>query len=326
MEKSKHRNIFGRYLALIRRKLRTRRGRNVMLYLMCLVAATLFWFIISLDEITERDFEIPVRLTNVPDSVVIVGEVPTSLNVMLKGRGTQFIRYRFGELPTLEIDFRQYNAKSRVLLTRSKLDSKLRDMFGQSIGILLVNPDSISIGYTSGKGYRLPLRIDAEVSAGASSILSGRINASVDSVSVYTVGDLPPSVSFIETERLVRDNLTDTTVCELRLKPIAGMQMRPASVKVTVPVEPLVSKRVMMPVKVKNVPDNQQLVIYPARVELCYLVPKHLADVELPVEVSVDYRSIHDSSNNVKVDVGDLPVGYRFVSVSNDSVKYVIER
>lgn len=325
MDKSP-RNIIVHYLALCRRKLRTRRGRNIVLYLMCLVVATLFWFIISLDEITERDFELPVRLTNVPDSVVIVGDVPTSINVMLKGRGTHFIRYKFGEVPTLEIDFRQYGSnRNRVLLTRSKLDSKLRDLFGQSVGILLVNPDSISIGYATGEGYRLPLRVDADVTASVRSISSGRITASVDSVSVYTVGGVSPDVTFIETERFVRSGLTDTTIYEVGLKPVPGVRVRPSRVELTVPVEPLVSKRVMMPVKIKNVPDDERLVIYPARVELCYLAPKHLADEELPVEVSVDYRSLHDSSNNVKVDVGDLPVGYRFVSVSNDSVKYVIE-
>ena len=79
------------------RALRTRRGQNVGLYLVCLVVAFLVWVMMSLDETTERDYNISVQLTNVPDSVVIVGNMPTELSVVVKGKGNRFqtvFRYR----------------------------------------------------------------------------------------------------------------------------------------------------------------------------------------------------------------------------------------
>ena len=284
---------------VIDRKLHTRKGKNALLYMMCFLVAFMFWVFISLDETTERDYEVPVKLVNVPDSVVLVGNVPQSVNVTVKGKGTQFVRYTF---------------------------TGVREVFGQGVSILAVNPDSIKVSYATGSGYRLPLHVIADVSSDSRSIISGPIEAAIDSVSVYTVSGRRPDVSYVETEVLVRKDLADTLVCDVAVKQLPGMHIKPEKVEVKVPVELLVSKKRNVPVKVVNLPVGLHMITYPAAVEISYLVPMRLGSQEAPISAVIDYNTLRPGSRNAKVDIRTALSGYKIVSVSQDSVEYVIER
>lgn len=310
----------------VSRSLHTRRGRNFVLYLLCLIVAFTFWCFSALDEISERDYDIRVRLVNVPDSVVVVGQLPQTINVVMKGKGTQFFRYHFTDLPSLEIDFRQYSSsKGKIFLSRANIDTRLRDIFGQNINLIAVSPDSISLGFTTGPGFRLPVKIDTKVTATSHSVLSGPPTVSPDSVTVYTLGNRKPSIKFVETTPLVRDGLSDTLRCQIELRQPAGMRVVPSEVELTVPVELLVSKRRAVTIVGVNVPPGAHLVVYPAAVDISYLVPMRLSSHELPVKAYVDCRKLHPESHRAKVEIADVPGEYSVVAISQDSVEYVLE-
>lgn len=310
------------------RALRTRRGQNVGLYLVCLVVAFLFWVMMSLDETTERDYNISVQLTNVPDSVVIVGNMPTELSVVVKGKGTQFLRYDITGVPVMEIDFRQYSGiGDYVVLSRTKIDSRVRDLFGQGVSIVAVNPDSIRVGYTSGRGYKLPLKIDWNVTTSTHSVISGPVTASQDSVMVYTVGNIRPDIEVVETKHIQLADVSDTTVVNVGIKQMPGVRVVPGSVDVTIPVELLVSKKCSLPVRFVNLPENTRVITYPSVVEVSYLVPMRLSNSEISAKAVVDYNEINQSSRLAPVEIQtEAGGGYRLVSVSQDSLEYVIER
>ena len=329
MEKSpkkSRRNFLGLIMTKIGRKSRTKRGRNVILFIMCFIAASVFWFIIKLDDRVERDFNLPVQLVNVPDSVVVVDEVPNFLNVVLKGKGTQFIRYTVSDLPTFTIDFRQFNRRGGVILSRSKIESRLRDIFGQNVSVLVVNPDSIRVNYSTGHGFKLPLRISHKVTTSSGNVISGLLTSSVDSVAVYTIDGKRPGFDFVETEPVEYMNLSDTTHCQIAVKQLPGMRILPENVNVTIPVEPLVSKKRTVHLTTENVPIGSKLIFYPASVEVSYLVPMRLSNSDLHIKAIVDYSSLSNNSRNAKVEISDMPAEYRLVSLSQDSVEYVIER
>lgn len=315
----------GALMKLLDRKMHTKRGNGVVLYLICFIAASVFWFIIRLDDKVERDFDLPVKLVNVPDSVIVVDDVPKTMNVVLKGKGTQFVQYAVSDLPTFAIDFRQFGNDGRIALSRSKIESRLRDIFGQSVTVLVVNPDSLRVNYAYGYGFKLPIRINHKVSASSGSVISGDITASVDSVTVYTISGKQPDVEFIETESVECVNLTDTVRRRVDLKAMPGMRMIPDKIDVTIPVEHLVSGKKKISVGTENVPVGMALKMYPAIIEVSYLAPMRLSNVDVPIKAVVDYLSLSPDSRNAKVNVKSLTKEFKVVSVSQDSVEYVIE-
>lgn len=325
MDKSP-REFLSKTVTTVNKKLHTRRGQNLVLYLLCLVVAFIFWGILTLDETTERDYEVPVELINVPDSVVMISDIPRSVNVVLKGKGTQFVRYYFIDVPTMKIDFRQFSGSGAVRLSRSKIDSRLRDLFGQGVTIVSVNPDSIRLAYSSGTGYRVPLKVNAKIAPSSNSVVSGPIMAALDSVKIYTLNGEAPTIDFVETEVLNRVDLSDTLVCEVGIKKIPGVRVVPDRINVTVPVELLVSKKCSLPISTVNVPDDSRMITYPSTVEVSYLVPMRLSNQTLPAQAVIDYNNLNPESRYAPVSIESMPGGYKIVSVSQDSVEYVIER
>lgn len=317
--------IAGSFMSALDRKMHTKRGRDVMLYLMCFIAASVFWIIIRLDDKIERDFDLPVVLVNVPDSVIVIDDVPKNISVHLKGKGTQFVQYTVADLPKFTIDFRQFGKEGRIALSRTKIESRLRDIFGQSVSVITVNPDSLRVNYTSSYGFKLPLRVNHKVSANSGSVISGEVKSLVDSVTVYTISGKSPEVDYIETESVDLVNLSDTVYRQIAIKKIPGTRILPDKVEVMIPVEQLVSRKRLVQISTENVPVGERLIMYPASIEVSYLAPMRLSNSELPIKATVDYNSITSGSRNVKVDVKALSRDYKVVSVSQDSVEYVIE-
>lgn len=309
----------------ISRKLHTRQGKNLIVYAMCLIVSFVFWVFITLDEDVERDYLVNIQLENVPDSVVIIGNVPSTINTVIKGKGAQFLRYSISGVPQMKIDFRQYSNGRNLSLSRSKLDSRLRDIFGQNINIVSVSPDSVSVNYTDHPGKRLPLVLKADITPSVQSVISGIITTNIDSVSVYSVNGIPSGLSHIETELLTLTDISDTAVCEVKIRQIDGMRILPESVTVTVPVELLISKKRSVPVIAENMPENLRLITFPSNVEINCLVPMRLYNREVPMQAVIDYKKLTAGELRAKVRLSALPDSYKLVAVTPDSVDYYIE-
>lgn len=329
MMSTHRRHIVSNLAHNINRKMHTRRGRSVLSYLLCCVVAFVFWLFVALDDVTERDYELKLELVNVPDSVVVLNDLPPSINVVMKGRGTQFLKYYFTKVPAMRLDFRQYVVPSThsINISRAKIDSRIREMFGQNVNIIVVRPDSLHLSYTTGRGIKLPLRVVSNVTTTPECVLAGPAVADVDSVTVYMGNDAPRfREKFIETEQIALNDVSDTTEVEVTVKQLPNMRILPEKVRVKVPVEMLVAKTVSLPVTVTDVPQGERVLTYPASVSVQYLVPMRMSAVPFAVKATVDFKKIGPGARRVAVDLSDVPEGFKIVSLSHDSVEYVVEK
>ena len=306
--------------------LRSSKGRNIVLYLMCVCVAFMFWIFLSLDNEVQRDYEIPVEIDNIPDSVVIIGNVPRTINAMVQAKGSQLLRFWGGHTPVMKLKFADYATPDNTFeLSKMKIDSRLRDYFGQAAQIVSARPDSIYAPFTTSPGKVLPLKINLNVSPSLQSIISGKITSDFDSVRVYSTSDIPSGIKVIETEPVTSSDLTDTTIFDLKIKQLPGMRIIPARVKVTVPVEPLISKRRTVPIEVKNMPEGNQLVTFPSMVEVSYLVPMSAYNDDYPIKVTIDASTLDLSKPKTPVKPSLIPDNYHNVTFQPDSVEYIFQ-
>ena len=56
--------------------LRSNRGKDVLLYLLFVAVAFVFWVFMALDTERQRDFDVPFELQEIPDSVTMIGQIP----------------------------------------------------------------------------------------------------------------------------------------------------------------------------------------------------------------------------------------------------------
>lgn len=308
--------------------IRSSRGRDVLVYLVFVCVAFVFWALLSLDNEVQRDFDVPVELQDVPDSITMVTPFPPTLSVSVKGKGSQLIRFLWSRsIPTLKLKFEEQKGRdNQYYIGRQRLESRLREYFGSGTQIVSCKPDSLKALYTSRPGHKLKLVIDADIHTNLQYIISGPIKASVDSVTVYSVNSIPKNLKQVMTEPIVRNGLRDTSRYEVRVRPIAGMRMIPDVVTVTVPVEPLIAKKKVVTIETINVPDGYNVILFPSKITVSYLVPISEYSHDIPISVYADYRMLENGGGKIPLSMSGGADVARNISLDTDSVEYIIDK
>lgn len=305
--------------------LRSNRGKDVLTYLTFVAVAFVFWVFMSLDNEMQRDFDVPLEVTEIPDSVTLISQLPPSLAVSVKGKDSKLLRFFMGKMSPVKFKWVDNAKDGSLIMPGARLDSRLRDYFGAGVEIVSCRPDSIRIPYTTQPGVKVKLRIDADIHPNLQYIVYGTPYTDVDSVTLYSINDIPHSIKEVSTEPIVKSGLTDTTTYVVAVKPIPGVRIIPDKVSVTVPVEPLIARKRTAAIETHGVPEGKHLVTFPSKVEVSYLVPMSAYNDDYPLKASVEYEDVKMPGNKIPVSLSILPSIYRSVSFTPESVEYIIE-
>lgn len=306
--------------------MKTPRGKDVLTYLVFVVVAFVFWLMLSLDSTIQRDYDLPVEIENVPDSVTFISTPPPTINVSVRAKGAMLVRYNWGRIRPIRFNFHEFiDDDNSWGLNSMKLAAKVRDYFGDGTNINSIRPDSLRLIYTTLSGEKIPLKVDIDATTNMQSVICGPITANVDSVMAYSPNTRTRIPAYAETEAVRRRNLHDTTYIDVKLKSVRGVRFIPSKVRIRIPVEPLISKRQEVRVKPVNLPPKHDMITFPSKVEVAYLLPMSRYNEDLELNAVVDYDKISKKSHKVPVRLSTLPQYVKSVSITPDSVEYVIE-
>ena len=319
----------------LKRKIRTlwskidsRLSKSVLLYVWFLFISFVFWLVLSLNNSLQQEFAIPLKLKSVNDSTTIITHVPQSVKIALKDRGVAMLKYKFGNLPTLQIDFDKYSdGRGLIRVSSADLMSELRSIFSATSVITAVNPDSLRLLYTNLPPKEVPLCFDLDVQPNLQYVINGAVRSNVDSVLVYSDKNTLSALTEVYTYHVEERDLTDTLVREVAVAPIVGAKIVPKSVRLTIPAEQLIYKKQRVPVLVIDQPANINVLTFPAMVEASFLVPQSMYRKTVGIKAAVYYNDVLESAtNHVAVRVVEAPAICKSVSLSVDSVEYIIEK
>lgn len=308
--------------------LRSPRGRDTMMFLLFVVISCILWAVLSLNDEKQYDLCLPMRITNVPDSVTLISPGPEALSVSLRAKGTQLMKMTVGRMPTVNVDFRAFRSDGTVHLSATDLKGLVRNATGGS-QVSMVYPDSLSLPYTTHKGIRVPVRLDYKVTAGPQSALTGRPRLSADSVLLYTAGSAPDRADAVSTEPIHLLGIDKNTTLRVKLMAPRGTRLIPDSIDVTFEVEPLIFKSRKVVIEPINVPEGTKLITFPAQIDVFFMVPvSGYRQSDNHFRVVADYRTIRQGtgSRNVKLSLINVPSNFQNAHLSADSAEYIIER
>ncbi len=308
--------------------LRSPRGRDTMMFLLFVVISCILWAVLSLNDEKQYDLRMPMRITNVPDSVTLISPGPEALSVSLRAKGTQLMKMTVGRMPTVNVDFRAFRSDGTVHLSATDLKGLVRNATGGS-QVSMVYPDSLSLPYTTHKGIRVPVRLDYKVTAGPQSALTGRPRLSADSVLLYTAGSAPDRADAVSTEPIHLLGIDKNTTLRVKLMAPRGTRLIPDSIDVTFEVEPLIFKSRKVVIEPINVPEGTKLITFPAQIDVFFMVPvSGYRQSDNHFRVVADYRTIRQGtgSRNVKLSLINVPSNFQNAHLSADSAEYIIER
>lgn len=317
------------YIRKGKEELRTATGRNILTFLVFLVISTIFWFLMALNDEIQHDYQIPIRYEEFPKGMTVIsGNIP-SINVTVKDKGSALAKFSFGADPLLKLRYGDFTRPSdnSLLISEAQLNSSLRGIFGSSASIVATRPDSLFLVYTTNPGIPVKVVLDAEVTPLPQYELFGQPRLSQDSVMLYSNLKQRLRIHQLSTVPLSLTQLSDTTTVEVRIDVPEGMRAIPSTVKVTFPVEPLVSKKRQIKIEAINVPAGSRLLPFPATIEVNYLLPKSLfSRANSPLRAIVDYKDITPGRKTIPVTIIDIPSYYKSVRPSAKEVEYLLER
>lgn len=301
----------------------SKRGRNLLTFLVFLAISTAFWFIMALNNEVQHEFEVPLEISNVPGDVTMLSDVPSKISVNIKDKGISLLRWEWGNVPALELDYQQFqNTGKHLKMNNTQLTGAVRSAFGGTTNIVEVKPDSLYITFTNHPGVKKPVQLTTDIGVSPQHILSGRLKLSTDSVTVFSAGNIPHSL-VLRTDSVILAGLTDTTYVDVNVIQPEGMRVFPPTLRLTIPVEPLIAKKRQIPVEVIGAPQGVRVLTFPSLVDVSYTLPISAYNHD---NAEIKAFAAYDSmAKKLPLTISRVPASYRNVALPVDSVEYLVE-
>lgn len=320
---------YKRHYTKLKEDLRTTTGRNVLTFLVFLLISTIFWFLMALNDEIQEDYKVPLRLEGFPQNMTIIsGNVPT-VSVTIKDKGSALAKFAWGAEPVLKLRYDEFSRPNdyHLLLSEAQLNSAMRGIFGTSASIVAIRPDSLHLYYTTNPGIPVKVVVDADITTLPQYEAFGAPKISTDSVMLYSNLKERLQIKELPTAPISLSRLSDTTTVEVSILVPDGMKAVPSKVKVSFPIEPLVTKTRKLKIESTNVPEGIRLIPFPAIVEATYLLPKSTYSASnSSLRATVDYNDIKPGQKTIPVKLAGVPPYYQSARISIPEVEFLIEQ
>ncbi|MBO5444660.1 MAG: YbbR-like domain-containing protein [Muribaculaceae bacterium] len=269
------------------------RFRSVISFAVFVAIAALFWLVTTLNDSVQDSCTVKVRIVNKPDTVTFISEVPKSIHVEVKDKGSSLMRTAWMKTPSVELNFRELSDHGQLICSRSDLMAALKEVFGMNATILSTSIDSLRLRYTDRPGKTIPVEVAVQASAKAGYVVFGAPVSDPPRVTAYGPREILDTLTRAFTKKYIEQDLSEPMEFMSELKPIPGVRLIPSGVKVKINVEPLVAKEEMITVEAENVPGEESLLLFPSKVRVSYFVPmSEFSKDTRHVRVVVDYNDI----------------------------------
>jgi hypothetical protein len=135
----------------ILRNFNIKENNRPLIFFVCLLIATVLWFVKAMEKQYESTVSMPVQYTNLPTNKVLINQPPSRLNLKLKAHGFTLFRYKFG----LTITPINFNVKSFANITLKNNDlsdfyvlsdryiPQIANQINSEVLILDISPDTL---------------------------------------------------------------------------------------------------------------------------------------------------------------------------------------
>lgn len=296
-----------------------------------LAISCFFWLLQSLQEVREVDMRVPVRYSELPPRIAITNELPSYVFVTIRDKGTNlYYYYRHRKSLTIQLNVLDYYHKEDIgKIPSSTIESLLREKLMSTTQLVRISPDFIPVFFAPKKAKSLPVRLVSNLNFAAQHLLSDTPYIHPTTVEVYAPASVLRSINKVETEMLNVEELSDTTLVTVALKPIKGARFSVNSVEVRLCVEEFTERTFSIPVEGVNFPAGHTLLSFPATVNVRFFIGLSVYNKikASDFQAVVDYKDLFTSKNNVcKVRLVKRPEAVQNVRIQPTSVECLSEK
>lgn len=305
--------------------------REFTIFILFFIVAFGWWFLRNGQIIHNTELSIPIHYKELPSNITITNQLPSSLQVILKDKGRDLYKYRIHRSRLmLEIDLSAWKTPKGISFIPTDF---YKDILSKKLNagtqILRINPDSIPVYFVEKEKKILPVHLRSNIRLAPQRIMTKEPLLSQQTISVLAPTAILDSLSYIETELLELTDLNDSMIVKVALKPIHGVQFEQDHIDVILPVERYTEAYLEIPVSGIHFPEDMQLMSFPGKVNVSFLVSEsdysHIKPEDF--QVGIDYNDIIHSTNDLfTLQLLQAPKNVRRVLLQPEKVECLIKR
>uniref|UniRef100_UPI003217D247 CdaR family protein n=1 Tax=uncultured Draconibacterium sp. TaxID=1573823 RepID=UPI003217D247 len=308
-------------------------NKQAVVFLVCLLIATVLWFLNALSKDYSTTISYPVKYVNPPSHQFLSNELPSKLDLKVDAHGFTLLRHK------LSLAFSpiilNLNSITRGVLPQDgtyevKTNQHLKRIASQvsnEINVREVQPEILYIVLDSLKSKSVPVKYNVQLDFKPQFNLQNPVSSEPKEVKITGPSAIVDTIQFLTTEKKSFKQLDVTTERNLKIMHPDKTTVVPEKVLLKINVEKFTEKEIKVPVKILNKPENVNIKLFPSEVKVNCLVGLSEFENIHPdnFEVVVDYESIGDGSSNLAVIIISKPVFIQLTRFAPETVEYLIE-
>ena len=306
-------------------------NKEFLIFLFFLGLSGGFWLLATLNETYEKDFIVPIHLTNLPKDVVITSNDDDVVRVTLRDKGFTIMGYLYTErLRPIVLNFANYANKSRGkgVIPAADIQKQLYTHLSGSTKIVAVKPDKLEFFFNYGESKRVPVRLLGNIQPGDQRYLAN-YKFIPEYVTVYAHNKELRNIKEVQTEELNIVNFSDTIVQTVALHRIEGVKIVPSTVRLALYPDVLTEESVEVPVSAENLPGDKVLRTFPSKVKVHFIVGvSRVRSIKADAfKVVVNYADlVNQPADKCTLYLRKVPQGVRKARLEINQVDYLIEQ
>ena len=315
---------------MIRDFLYSKANREFLIFMFFLALSGLFWLFLALNESYEKEFAIPVTITDVPKNIMLTSDETDTVRITIRDKGTTLLTYMYGKaLPQIRVNYKNYaRTDGTGSIPMGELQKFIRQQLASSSKITNFKPDKLVFYYNFGDKKRVPVRWSGRVIPEQLFFIS-RVEYQPDSVTIYAPKEKLDSINMIYTEQLNYVNFRDTLQVTCRLMKQTGVKMVPEDISIRFFTDVLTEESMNdVPIQGINMPPGKVLRTFPAKVRVRFVTGANVFRNLRPEDFTVvaDYNELASNpSEKCHIYLKDSPQGISRARLDITHVDYLIE-
>ncbi|MDB5138908.1 MAG: hypothetical protein JWR12_824 [Mucilaginibacter sp.] len=254
-------------------KLSANERRRVSVFFTCLILAVFAWIFTVLSNNYNYTVQEALNFKNTPQRRAFHSLQSDTVDATVSGTGWRMLFSKMNrDVKMVTVDLRTLENKSYVVLS-SQLDQiNNKKEIGQQI--IAFNPDTLYFDFSNRKVRRIPIHLVAAMRFKHQFFQSDNVTINPAYVIVNGPANVIDKLTEWPSDTLKLDSVSEPVSAVLNLQRVkeGNMSIYPKSVQVNVPVDEFTEKTLLIPVKLINNHNYDDVKIFPQKVKITFMV------------------------------------------------------
>lgn len=310
------------------------KSKEFFLYMFFCGVATIFWFMLTLNENHKEHFQIPVHVSGMPSDLILTNTPDSILMLSVTARGTTILDYKIRHsssysLP-IELKFdslKLISHKNHIKFSTGVLQKHINQRFKDADHVDILSPDSLEYIYAKSEGKKIPVHFNGSLEASSQHYIVEQVLIP-DSVEVYAPSSLLRSIKEAQLDVVRINDISDNKTFSIVIPPTKGVKYNPESVEMRVIVDAVTEKTVAVPIVGVGFPYNKSLLTFPSEVFVTFQVgtKRFNSITSADFQIELAYQDVlKQKEGYLSIQLTKIPSGIKHIRLSHKSVDFLIE-